>query len=83
MNKNPFHSNLFPGAYAEVERPEFITVQAWNTRGRPFTLDADGILGRVIQHEIDHLNGVLFIDHLDEKKRNRIIKLFNKHVHAG
>ncbi|MGL1893307.1 MAG: peptide deformylase [Spirochaetaceae bacterium] len=67
-----------PGMYAKVTRPEKIKVQAWNERGRPFTIDADGMLATVIQHEIDHLNGVLFIDHLTEKNREKILKKYNK-----
>lgn len=69
-----------PGMYADVTRPAFVTVQAWDERGKPFTVDADGMLARVIQHELDHLNGVLFIDHLDEKKKKRIIKLFQRNT---
>ncbi len=67
-----------PGMYADVVRPASITVQAWNERGRPFTLDAEGILARVIQHEYDHLEGTLFIDRLSEFKRNRIVALYEK-----
>lgn len=62
-----------PAIYADVTRPEAIRVQAWNERGRPFNLDADGLLARVIQHENDHLNGVLFIDYLDEPVRERVM----------
>ena len=58
-----------PGIYADVMRPAEITIQAWNENGKPFTLDADGILARVIQHEYDHLRGKLFIDRLNEKKK--------------
>ncbi|RKX86535.1 MAG: peptide deformylase [Spirochaetes bacterium] len=67
-----------PGVYSEVMRPESITVQAWSLEGKPFKIDAHGILARVIQHEIDHLKGVLFIDHLTEKKRQRIITVYEK-----
>ena len=67
-----------PGMYADVERPFAVTVQAWNERGRPFTLDAEGLLARVVLHEFDHLNGVLFIDHLDEKKRSRLVTTFER-----
>ncbi len=69
-----------PGIYSDVIRPEWIKVQAWNLNGRPFNLEADGILARVIQHEMDHLKGVLFIDHLNEKKRLRLIKTYEKRV---
>jgi peptide deformylase len=67
-----------PGVYADVRRPMRIKVQAWNERGRPFTLEADGILGRVIQHEYDHLEGALFIDRLSEPKRNRVLARYEK-----
>jgi peptide deformylase len=68
--------------YADVVRPAAISVQAWNERGRPFKLDADGVLARVIQHEMDHLRGTLFIDHLEEKKRRRLMKGYEKKVQA-
>ena len=67
-----------PGVYSEVMRPRAVTVQAWTLQGRPFKLEAEGLLARVIQHEIDHLKGILFIDHLTEKKRLRILSLYEK-----
>jgi len=67
-----------PGVYADVMRPAQISIQAWNEKGRPFTLDAEGVLARVIQHEYDHLRGKLFIDRLNEKKRERIMKIYNR-----
>ena len=67
-----------PGVYSEIMRPSSITVQAWNLNGRPFKLEAEGILARVIQHEMDHLKGVLFIDHLTEKKRQRVVSQYDK-----
>ena len=67
-----------PGVYADVTRPAKVTVQAWNEKARPFRVDAEGLLARVIQHEIDHLRGVLFIDHLDERKRNRLVQIYNR-----
>ncbi len=67
-----------PGVYADVIRPARIKIQAWNENGKPFTLEAQGILARVIQHEYDHLNGRLFITYLDEKKRQRLLKNYNK-----
>jgi len=62
-----------PGVWADVIRPKTVKVQAWNERGRAFTLEAGGILARVIQHEYDHLEGVLFIDRLSEPKRKKIL----------
>ncbi|NEP83817.1 MAG: peptide deformylase [Okeania sp. SIO3B3] len=67
-----------PGVFAEIMRPEAITIQAWNEKGKPFRLDAEGILARVIQHEYDHLKGVLFIDHLNDKKKQRVLKMYNR-----
>jgi peptide deformylase len=67
-----------PGIYTDIKRPSAIQVQAWNERGRPFTLEADGILARVIQHEFDHLKGVLFIDYLQERKREKVMKKYLK-----
>ncbi|MDR2069752.1 MAG: peptide deformylase [Spirochaetaceae bacterium] len=71
-----------PGIWADVIRPSSVRVQAWNEKGRPFTLEANGILARVIQHEYDHLEGVLFIDRLSEPKRNRIMTKFDKRNRA-
>ena len=66
-----------PGVEADVLRPQRVRVQAWNEKGRPFTLDAEDLLARVVQHEYDHLNGVLFIDRIDPKKRERLVRQFN------
>ena len=66
-----------PGVYADLVRSSVVRVQAWNERGRPFNMEADKLLARVIQHENDHLNGVLFIDHLTEKKRERAMKKYS------
>ncbi len=55
-----------PGVYESIQRPAKVTVQAFNEKGRPFTLEADGLLARIIQHENDHLDGHLFIDRGDE-----------------
>lgn len=71
-----------PGVYADLERPREIRVQAWNERGRRFVLGADGFLARVIQHELDHLNGVLFTDRLPERSRDRLLKQYEKRMRA-
>ncbi len=63
-----------PKQYEDVIRPSRVTVQALNERGRRFTLEADGLLARVIQHEYDHLDGVLFIDRIDPDKKEKIEK---------
>jgi peptide deformylase len=65
-----------PGIWADVVRPRTVRVQAWNEKGRPFNLDAQGILARVILHEYDHLEGTLFIDRLPGHKRDRILSKY-------
>lgn len=72
-----------PGLYADVMRPSAIKVQAWNENGKPFTLEVSGILARVILHELDHLEGVLFIDRIPEHKRERLLTKFSKMLRAG
>lgn len=67
-----------PGNYAKVERAENIRVTALNENGAPFTLDADGLLAVCIQHELDHLQGKLFVDYLSPLKRQRIRKKLEK-----
>ena len=69
-----------PGIYTNVMRPETIKVQAWNEKGRAFTIEASGILARVILHEYDHLEGVLFIDHLPENKKKKMIEKYEKSI---
>jgi len=71
-----------PGIYTDVIRPSSVRVQAWNQKGRPFTLNADGYLARVIQHEFDHLNGVVFLDRVDPKKKQRLLVEYEAHVGA-
>ena len=61
-----------PGLYADVKRPGRIKVQAWNEKGRAFTMEVSGMLARVIQHEYDHLEGILFIDRISEVKREKL-----------
>lgn len=55
-----------PGLYGQVIRPKKVHVKAYNHRGELFDEDVDGLLARVIQHETDHLNGIMFIDRLSE-----------------
>ena len=71
-----------PGIWIDVMRPKSVKVQAWNEKGRPFTMEADGILARVILHEYDHLEGVLFIDRLPEQKRNRVLAKIDRKAKA-
>ena len=61
-----------PGFYEPVARAESVRVAAIDLQGQPLTLEADGLLAVCIQHEIDHLDGKLFVDHISSLKRNRI-----------
>jgi len=61
-----------PGIYDEVERPDRVTVRALDEHGQPFTLEADGLLAVCVQHEIDHLNGRVFVQYLSRLKQSRI-----------
>lgn len=67
-----------PEYYEEVERPDRIRVRFRGLDGAEQELEADGLLATCIQHEVDHLDGVLFIDHLSRLKRERCIKKFAK-----
>ena len=67
-----------PDYYEDVERPAVIRVSYLDRDGKPTEIEAEGILAVCIQHEIDHLNGVLFIDHISRLKRSRVIKKFEK-----
>ena len=67
-----------PGIYEEVERAEKITVKAQDQYGKPFELQAEGLLAICIQHETDHLNGKVFIEKLSRLKLNRIMTKLKK-----
>lgn len=67
-----------PGVYAPVKRYENIRVRALDKQGNPFELDAGGLLGVCIQHEIDHLDGKVFVDYLSHLKQDRIRKKMQK-----
>jgi peptide deformylase len=67
-----------PNNYAKVDRAESVTVKAINEKGETFELEAEGLLAICIQHELDHLQGKLFVDYLSPLKRNRIKKKLEK-----
>ncbi|MCU4179400.1 peptide deformylase [Bosea sp. BH3] len=67
-----------PEYYEEVERPERVKVSYMDLDGKVQEIEADGLLATCLQHEIDHLDGVLFIDHLSRLKRERVTKKFAK-----
>ena len=67
-----------PDYYAEVERPDTVTVRYLDRDGKQQEILADGLLSTCLQHEIDHLNGVLFIDHISKLKRDMVVRKFKK-----
>ena len=67
-----------PDIHEEVERPARVKVKFLDLDGKQHEEEADGLYATCIQHEIDHLNGVLFIDHISKLKRDRIVKKFTK-----
>ncbi|MGY6588320.1 MAG: peptide deformylase [Wenzhouxiangella sp.] len=71
-----------PGIYAEVERAEKVTIRALDLEGEPFELEADGLLAVCIQHEIDHLDGKVFVDYLSPLKRRMVEKRLRKQQRA-
>ena len=72
-----------PGIYERVQRAEHIRVRALDRDGQAFEQDAEGLLAVCIQHEIDHLDGKLFVDYLSALKRNRIRKKLEKQARLG
>jgi peptide deformylase len=67
-----------PGFYETVERPKKVKVEALDQHGNSFTIEPEGLLAVCIQHEIDHLDGKLFVDYISPMKRNRIRKKLEK-----
>ena len=67
-----------PNVTGVVERPWHVVVEGLDRQGEPVTLEADGMLARCLQHEIDHLDGVLFIDRLSPLKRNMLLRKYRK-----
>jgi peptide deformylase len=67
-----------PDYYAEVERPARVRVRYLGRDGKQQEVEAEGLLATCLQHEIDHLNGVLFIDHISKLKRDMVVKKFKK-----
>ena len=67
-----------PDYYAEVERPATVRVSYLDRDGKTREIEADGLLATCLQHEIDHLDGVLFIDHISKLKRDMVVKKFKK-----
>lgn len=71
-----------PDIYGDVTRPARVVLEALDQDGKPFRLEAGGLVARAIQHEIDHLDGILFLDHLGTLRRAMLLKRYRKE-HAG
>ena len=71
-----------PGIYAKVRRPSKVKVRGLDRDGQPVEIEAEDLLAVCLQHEIDHLDGVLFIDHLSGLKRNRLLQKYRKEQKA-
>ncbi len=67
-----------PGIYAKVRRPGKVKIRGLDRDGNPVELEAEGLMAVCLQHEIDHLNGIMFIDHLSALKRNRLLQKYRK-----
>ena len=72
-----------PDYYAEVERPATVVVRYLGLDGQQHEEEASGLLATCLQHELDHLNGVLFIDHISKLKREMVVKKFTKLARRG
>ena len=72
-----------PEYYEEVERPKMVKVKYLDLEGQQHEIEADGLLATCLQHEIDHINGVLFIDHISKLKREMVMKKFKKAAKRG
>ncbi|HEY5379267.1 MAG TPA: peptide deformylase [Pseudolabrys sp.] len=72
-----------PEYYEEVERPAKVKVKYLDLDGKEREIEADGLLATCLQHEIDHINGVLFIDHISKLKRGMVMKKFTKAAKKG
>ena len=64
-----------PGLRLGILRPERVLIEGWNLDGKQLSLEADEFLGRVFQHEVDHLDGVLMVERLDEEMRKRALRV--------
>ena len=67
-----------PNQYGQVERPAIVRVKYWDYDGKEAELEAEGLTSHCVQHELDHLNGVLFIDYLSKLKRDMIVRKVEK-----
>jgi peptide deformylase len=79
-NTGPYEEGCLsvPGVRAVIQRPTEVSVRGITPEGREITINADGLLARVLQHEIDHLNGKLFIDHLEDFEKKELMPELRK-----
>ena len=82
MQENEEASLCFPGICAEIKRPHAIRRRYLDYEGQPAELAAEGFLACVIQHEVDYLHGITFLDHLSRMKRDMLLKKMHKHMKA-
>jgi peptide deformylase len=82
MQTFPEASLCFPGIDADITRPDAIKVRYQDYHGEAAELDAEGFLATVIQHEMDYLDGKVFLDYLSPLKRNMLLKKMQKHLKA-
>ncbi len=73
----------FPDQYSDVVRPETVTVRYLDENGTEKTIEAEGILATCLQHEIDHINGIVFVDHISKMKRDIILRKLQKAKRLG
>ena len=71
-----------PGQYADVSRPARVKIRYHDLNGKPHEIEGEGLLATCLQHELDHLDGVLFIDHLTPLKRNMLLRRLAKDLKA-
>lgn len=78
LEEEPYEEGCLsiPGVYAMVRRPSAVTVEALDESGNPIRVAAEGLLARVIQHEYDHLEGILFLEHLTRRRRERLLRAY-------
>jgi peptide deformylase len=73
----------FPGVYADTRRAMRVVAKGWNMHGYPVTIEGSHLLARAVQHETDHLDGILFIDRLDRETRKQVLKAIREAEWAG
>ena len=73
----------FPGIYADTRRSMRVVAKGWSMHGEPMTVEGSELLARAIQHETDHLDGILFIDRLDRETRKQVLKSIREAEWAG